>query len=64
MLALGLAGSLRGGATGPSYAAGTAARVVVLHLQPRPQLDRLVTLTARLPPDQLEHLLGYNVEDE
>jgi hypothetical protein len=32
--------------------------------QPRPQLDRLVTLTARLPPGQREHRLGHDVEDE
>jgi hypothetical protein len=32
--------------------------------QPRPQLDRLVTLTAMLPPGQLEQLLGHDVEDK
>jgi hypothetical protein len=32
--------------------------------QPLPQLDRLDTVTARHLPDELEHLLGYHIEDE
>jgi tetratricopeptide (TPR) repeat protein len=49
----------------PRYATDLADRRALLGAeQPRPQLDRLVTITARLPPGQLEHLLGYGVEDE